>query len=82
MYALNISENGRVLSATFAKFAKGNVVMVNELPDGNISDYLYVDGSFVYDPIPKAEEPEGNLSNEERIAELEEALNALLEGLV
>ena len=82
MYALNLSESGRVLSATFRKYAPSGAVFVNELPDGNISDYLYIDGSFVYDPLPKQETPEDNPSAEERIAELEEALNALLEGLV
>jgi uncharacterized membrane protein len=28
-------------------------VIVDELPVGNISDYLYVDGRYVYDPLPK-----------------------------
>lgn len=81
MYALNLSESGRVLSATFRKYAPSGAVFVDELPDGDVSDYLYVDGSFVYEPLPKVETPEDNPSAEERIAELEEALALLLSGV-
>ncbi len=80
MYALNLNTDGRILSATFPQYAHGNVVIVNSLPEGNIADYLYIDGNYVYDPIPVPE-----LSNvptpEERIAELEEALALLLSGV-
>lgn len=54
MYALNIdSATGRVLSATFPEFAANDAVLVDELPEGDISDYLYMDGEFIHDPIPK-----------------------------
>ena len=77
MYALNISENGRVLSATFEKFAKGNTVIVKELPEGNISDYLYVDGAFVSNPLPIPEELEEKPTNDQRITDLEEGFTEL-----
>ena len=38
-YALNLAEDGRVLSATFEKYAPDGSVLVDELPDGNLSDY-------------------------------------------
>lgn len=55
MFALNLGENGRVLSATLPKYAPHGT-MVEALPEGDISDYRYVDGEFVHDPLPKQEE--------------------------
>lgn len=54
-YALNIAEEGRILSATYDKFASADAVIVEELPSGDITNYRYVDGEFILDPIP--EEP-------------------------
>ncbi len=30
---------------------------MESLPDGDISDYRYVEGEYVYDPLPKESEP-------------------------
>lgn len=60
-YALNLAEDGRILSATYEKYASAGAVLVDTLPDGNISDYLYQDGVYVYDPLP---EPEPELTPE------------------
>lgn len=58
MYALNLNkENGRILSVTFEKFASPDMPKVSTIPDGNIYDYRYVDGEYVYDPLPPTEEP-------------------------
>ena len=54
-YALNLAEDGRVLSVTFEKYAPVNAVIVEELPEGDVSNYRYVDGEFIYDPIPVIE---------------------------
>ena len=51
-YALNISEDGRVLSATLPQYAPDTATQVDALPEGNLSDYRYADGAFVYDPPP------------------------------
>lgn len=51
-YALNLAEDGRILSATYEKFAPADAPLVDELPEGNIADYRYVDGAYVHDPIP------------------------------
>lgn len=66
-YALNLAEDGRILSATYEKYAPADAVLVDELPDGNLSDYRYVDGQYVHDPLPKPEpsvpsEPDDNAS--------------------
>ena len=56
-YALNLSDDGRILSATFEKYNPEGI-LVETLPDGNIVDYLYVNGEYVYSPLPEPEEPE------------------------
>ena len=52
-YALNLTEDKRILSATFSKYASENAIIVDTLPEGNISDYLYINSEYVYDPIPE-----------------------------
>ena len=55
MYALNLDKDGRILSACVCldRFEYENVV--DTLPDGSISDYKYINGEYVYDPLPKPE---------------------------
>lgn len=79
-YALNLADDGRILSVTFEKYAPKDAMLVEERPEGNVADYRYVDGEYIYDPIP-VEEVEDTPSNEERIADLEEALELLLSGV-
>lgn len=52
-YALNLAEDGRILSATYPQYAPEDAVIVDTLPEGNLPDYLYVNGEYVYDPQPK-----------------------------
>lgn len=54
-YALNLDEDGRILSATYETYAAPSMPLVEALPDGDITDYKYIDGSYVYDPLPKPE---------------------------
>ena len=55
MYALNLAEDGRILSATYPQYVPADAVIVDALPEGNIADYRYVDGEFVHDPLPVEE---------------------------
>ena len=57
MYALNLNKDHRILSATFAEFAPPSQPRVSTLPTGDINDYLFVDGEYVYDPVPVPPEP-------------------------
>ena len=50
-YALNIGADGRILSATYEEFACKGMQIVDKLPDGDISDYCYVNNEFVFNPI-------------------------------
>ena len=57
MYALNLGENNRILSATLDQYAPPSQPRVEELPDGNISDYLYINKHYEYAPLPVPPEP-------------------------
>ena len=53
MYALNIDHGtGRILSATFPKYAAPGMPLVETLPEGDISNYRYLNGECVLDPLP------------------------------
>ena len=80
-YALNLADDGRILSATYEEFAPVDAVLVDKLPEGNVADYRYVNCEYVYDPLPLIEEVRVP-TDAERIAELEEALAMLLNGVV
>lgn len=54
-YALNLSAEGRILSATYPEFAPDDAVIVGELPEGKIIDYIYKDGEYVYESLPQQE---------------------------
>lgn len=69
-YALNLDiETKRVLSVTKDEYGAAGQPRVELFPP-NISDYLYIDGEFIYDPLPEPEEPEPEPS-------VEDILNAL-----
>lgn len=70
-YALNLADDGRILSATYEEYATEVMLIVDALPEGSITDYRYVDGVYIYDPIP-----EPGPSVEEQIAELKAQLTA------
>lgn len=54
-YALNIDEEtNAVLSATYEQFAWEGCVIVDHLPDGDITDYDFIDGEYVLNEERKA----------------------------
>lgn len=57
-YALNLGEDGRVLSVTYEKYATEEMPLVDSIPEDDVSDYRYVDCKFVKDPLPEPEQPE------------------------
>ena len=69
--ALNLAEDGRILSCTYDEYAPENQPRVTQIPDDNIADYKYVDGEYVYDPLPAPPEPEP-------VETADNVLNALL----
>lgn len=55
IYALNLADDGRILSATYDEYAPIEYLRVVELPEGNINEYLYINGEFIHDPLPVVE---------------------------
>lgn len=53
MYSLNLAEDNRILSVCvcFEGIEYDNVV--DSFPDGDITDYKYINNEYVYDPLPK-----------------------------
>ena len=57
MYALNLAEDGRILSA-WVVLPDGNydgMPLVDILPEGNVYEYRYCDGAYIHDPLPQPE---------------------------
>ena len=81
MYAIKIDETGRLLYATKPIYADDECILVPSLPDGDITEYLYVNGGYVHDPLP-VEVVERQPSLEDQVKELQEALEMLLSGVV
>ena len=83
MFAITLDSEMRIESATYPKYAAEGDVLVETLPDGDIRDYLYIDGKYIYDPLPEKEEKTEptRLDNlEADVEELNEALTMILEG--
>lgn len=82
---LILDENKRITSACTAlpNGNYGEMPIVDSIPTGNLPDYLYVDGEFIYVPLPEVEKPEPEPAddNEARIAALEAAMAAIEEGI-
>lgn len=54
-YGLLLDEDNRIISASAQRYAQEDAIIVDQLPDGDIVDYKYINGEFVYDPLPKEE---------------------------
>ena len=77
MYALNLADDGRILSATYPKYALADAVTVDALPEGDIYDYRYVNGEYVYDPFPVLEPEEPAPTLEGRVSAVEDDVAGL-----
>lgn len=69
-YALNLDEDGRILSATYESYAAASMPRVDTLPDGDITDYKYINSEYIYDPLPKPELAEPKPSAEAEALEM------------
>lgn len=54
-YGLVLDENNRIVDALVQRYAPEGTIIVDTLPDGNIADYLYVNGEYVHEPLPIVE---------------------------
>lgn len=71
---LGLAEDGRVLHAAWYRTPPAGAVIVprEALPEGDVTQYRYVDGVFVHDPLPTPEPEAPAPTAEERIAALEQ----------
>ena len=68
MYALNLNKDHRILSACVVLPATPETLpRVETLPEGEISDWLYVNGEYVYDPLPAPPEPDPEPTDFDRL---------------
>lgn len=52
-YGLVLNEDNRIIDAPVQRYAPDDAIIVDELPGGDFTDYLYVNGGYVYDPLPR-----------------------------
>lgn len=57
MYVLNLDSDNKILSAWVKLDGQtyGGMSVVDTLPNGDVSDYKYIDGEYAYDPLPEPE---------------------------
>ena len=69
MYSLNLAEDKRILSVSVCLqgFEYDNIV--DTLPEGDVTDYKYIDGEYVHEPLPQPEEEEGSPTIEDAVAQ-------------
>ena len=56
-YSLNLGEDGRILSVCNCLEGQIYEYVVDSFPDGDVTEYRYVDGEYIHDPLPKPEPP-------------------------
>ena len=60
MYGLTLDNDNRIKAiGIYHEGFPDDVVVVDTIPEGDHMDYLYVNGQYVYSPLPKPPEPEG-----------------------
>lgn len=57
-YSLNLGENGRILSVCVCLAGQTYNNIIDTLPDGDITDYKYINGEFIYEPLPEPIQPQ------------------------
>ena len=71
---LRLDEDGRVMGASWYRNPPAGALIVprSALPEGDLTQYRYVDGVFVHDPLPEPEPDPEPPTPEERISALEQ----------
>ena len=84
IYAIQTDRTNRINRWEFTKYVPSEqldqFILVDTLPEGNLPDYLYIDGEYVFDPLPRPEpvEPEAEPSVwDELDAAYQEGINSI-----
>ena len=78
-YSLNLGENGRILSVCICLEGQVYENIVDSFPDGDVTDYRYVDGEYIHDPLPKPDP--GEPTEPVEYATYDELATAIKEGV-
>ncbi len=70
-YALKTDEDNRIIEFTFDTYADDTYTLVDSAPNHYWGDCLFIDGEYIYDPLPQPEPPEP-------VETTDDVLNALL----
>lgn len=54
-YALYLDETKRIQYVTYQEYAMEGMPLVDTFPEENLLDYQYIDGEYVYNPLPQEE---------------------------
>lgn len=81
MFTLNVDRaSHRILSAGIIANSPAGALLVDTLPDGDITDYLFIDGEYFFDPLPDPEQPAPTPSLASRVETVEDKTNELQEA--
>lgn len=80
MYAFHLDNERRILSVTYDRYASQDDVIMETMPEGNVTDYKIINDEFVYDPLPIPVTPP-EISILERINDIESALCEIVDRL-
>lgn len=77
LYSLKLDTDSRVLSACVCLEGKQYENVVDALPEGDITDYKFIDGEFIHEPQPQEVIiPEPTI--EERLSAVEDVMLEML----
>lgn len=79
-FAFLVGDDGRMSCPTFEEYAPPGAILVDKLPPGDYNDFRYIDGQYIYDPLPEPEQPESETPNNEA-ATWDELAAAIREGV-
>ena len=71
-YVLTITNDGRVQGISKQAFIPKNAIVVSNLPKGEITDYIYQNGEYIYSPVVISDIEE---IREEKLIEISNACN-------
>ena len=55
MYGIVLKDDSRIGAVYMPDFIPEDAIRVESLPEGDMHDYVYVDGEYIHDPLPKPE---------------------------
>lgn len=74
-YAIQTDSTNRIKRWEFTKYVPSEqldqYILVDTIPEGNLPDYLYIKGEYIYDPLPEPAPEPSAPTLEDRVGSLE-----------